>query len=111
MDFIPHIFDDGSSNLLCILAGSGIIYVYNINENLILFEIGAPREITNFVVSNSGKYMACVLCTGEVFVYDVTELIYEENNEKSLITVKGKKKHKLTKNVQFKKALIPQEEV
>lgn len=109
MDFIPRIFDDGTSNLLCILAGNGIIYVYNMHENAVLFEIGATREIINFSVANAGKFVACVLCTGEVCVYDVTELLCAEK-EKTLVTVTAKKKPKTVKTMQFKQ-LIPQEQV
>lgn len=109
MDFIPRLFDDGTSNFLCILAGSGIIYVYDMCENTIRFEIGTKREISSFTISNGGKYVACVLCTGEVFVHDVTQLLYCQN-EKSIVTVAVKKKTKIVKSVQFKQ-LIQQEEV
>lgn len=109
MDFIPQIFDDATSNLLCILAGNGIIYVYNMLQNAVLFEIGATSEIINFCVANGGKYVACVLCTGEVWVYDVTELLCDEK-EKTLVTVNAKKKPKTVKSMQFKE-LIPQEQV
>lgn len=112
MEFLSRVFDDGSSNLLCILAGNGIIYVYNMHKHAVLFEIGATREIVRFSVSyHGGKYVACVLCTGEICVYDITELLISGERKKNFVTVSAKlKKPKAVKSVQFKE-LIPQEQV
>lgn len=110
MDFIPRLFDDGTSNLLCILAGNGIIYVYDMTENVVLLQIGARSEIVSFIPANGGKYMACVLCTGEVSVYDVTDLLYCEDKRKSVVTVTPKRKARAAKSFPSKD-LIPRDEV
>lgn len=106
---IPQIFVDGPSNLLCILAGNGIIYVYSMSENAVLFEVGATREIIKFCLANERNYLACVLCTGEIFIYDITELLCGVK-EKMFVTVTGKKRTKSVKNLQLKE-LISQEQV
>lgn len=109
MNFIPRIFGNGSSNLLCILAGNGIIYVYDMYENTVLFQLGATREIISFCVSNEEKYVACVLCTGEICIYDTTELLCSGKKE-VVVTASVKKKSKTVKSIQFKQ-LIPHEQV
>lgn len=75
MDFIPQPFDGGSNRILGILSGQGAVYFYDMEENIILSKIVAKQEICRFDTSGDGKYIACVLCTGENLVFDIASYV------------------------------------
>lgn len=80
MDFIPQPFDGGCNRLLGVLSGSGSFYFYDSANNCILHSISVSEEIIKFTTSNDGKYLACVLCSGEVHVYNIEKYTLLKKN-------------------------------
>lgn len=75
LEFIFQITDGGANTILSILASRGIIYFYDIDKNIIISELNANLEIFKFRILRNGILMACILCSGEVNVFDVTQYI------------------------------------
>ncbi|KAL1513504.1 hypothetical protein ABEB36_002908 [Hypothenemus hampei] len=70
--FVPQSFDGGANKILAILTGNGLIYFYDLENNLLISELKSKCEIADFSVAcSSVQYMACILCSGEIEVYDV----------------------------------------
>lgn len=78
IEFIPQNFDGGSNKLLAILAGTGIIYFYNIENNIIISELKSNCDILSFSSpSGNVQYISCLLCSGQVAIYDIGALLFE----------------------------------
>lgn len=75
LEFISQITDGGANSMLAILANRGIIYFYDIARNVMLSELNARFEIFKFGVIRNGLLMACILCSGEVNVFDLSQYI------------------------------------
>ncbi|XP_050301171.1 TBC1 domain family member 31 [Anthonomus grandis grandis] len=87
MQFIPENFDGGCNKLLAILSGNGTIYFYNIQDNILLSELKSNCEISSFTLpSYNVQYIACLLCSGEVEVYDIAFFTLRNENT---ITIKA----------------------
>lgn len=67
LEFIPQNFDAGNNKLLAILSGSGVIYFYDIEKNVIMSQLKLTSEISRF--SNTAQYICCLLTSGEVEVH------------------------------------------
>ncbi|KAF7275260.1 hypothetical protein GWI33_012029 [Rhynchophorus ferrugineus] len=82
--FIPQNFDGGNNKLLCILSGSGQLYFYDVEKNILINKLASNVEITNYTISSSNdQYLCCLLCTGEVKIYDINMFI--KVNEMTII--------------------------
>lgn len=81
LSFIPHLFDGGNNRLLAVLSGKGILYFFDTEANCVLEKISGGCEIIKFESSNDGKYVACVFCSGEVFIYDIAKLLIKCGNK------------------------------
>ncbi|KAJ8963235.1 hypothetical protein NQ318_018701 [Aromia moschata] len=75
IEFVPQPFDGGCNKILMILAGQGIIYFYDIEQNVILSELTANCEIIKAECSPNGAYVARVLCSGEIEIYQLNQYI------------------------------------
>lgn len=70
LEFIPQNFDAGNNKLLAILSGSGVIYFYDIEKNIIMSQLKLTCEISRFSTScNIAQYICCLLTSGEVEVH------------------------------------------
>ncbi|XP_060536485.1 TBC1 domain family member 31 [Cylas formicarius] len=75
---IPRDFDGGSNKLLIILSGKGVIYFYDMQKNLIASELRSKCEIVGVkICENKAHYLACLLSSGEVEIYDITQYVTE----------------------------------
>ncbi|XP_048523369.1 TBC1 domain family member 31 [Dendroctonus ponderosae] len=78
IEFIPQNFDGGFNKLLAILAGTGIIYFYNIEDNIIISELKSLCDILSFSSpSGNVQYISCLLCSGQVEIYDTSLLLFK----------------------------------
>jgi WD40 repeat protein len=75
VDFIPQLNDGGSNKIVAILSGRGTIYFYDIDQNVIISELVSSYEISKYDYSTTGSYIACVLCSGDVNIYDVVPYV------------------------------------
>lgn len=74
--FIPQNFDGGNNKILCILSGNGLIYFYDVENNVLINKLASSVQITNYTISSSNdQYLCCLLCTGEVKIYDINMFI------------------------------------
>ncbi|CAG9766198.1 unnamed protein product [Ceutorhynchus assimilis] len=72
IQFISQHFDGGCNKLIAILSGNGIIYFYNVEENFLISKLNTKGEIVSFSIPHGHiQYISCLLCTGEVEVYDM----------------------------------------
>lgn len=79
LEFIPQNFDAGNNKLLAILAGSGVIYFYDIEKNVIMSQLQLTCEISRFSTScNTAQYICCLLTSGEVEVHCTQYYILKE---------------------------------
>ncbi|XP_030766298.1 TBC1 domain family member 31 [Sitophilus oryzae] len=82
--FISQNFDGGNNKLLAILSGNGIIYFYNIEDNILISKLVSKFEIYNYnIASSNTQYLSCLLCTGDVEIYDINTFILK--NEKTVV--------------------------
>lgn len=88
IDFISQPFDGGANRMLAILAGDGNIYFYNMEEEGICNKLCTVQEIIRFTSSFDGKYIACVLSTGEINIYTLHQYL----TKVQLVETKSKKK-------------------
>lgn len=108
IDFIPQPFDGGCNRLLGILSGTGRFYFYDVEETSVLNTITGLQQIIKFVSTSDGKYLACLLCTGEVCVYDVAQYVVTCKKSAPSTSRSDIKSVKLKKNV-YKKCIIKNE--
>ncbi|XP_066139355.1 TBC1 domain family member 31 [Euwallacea fornicatus] len=79
IQFIPQNFDAGCNKLLAILAGSGVIYFYNIETNTLMSELRLKCEINSFrIPCANAQYLSCLLSNGEVELYDLSFYILKD---------------------------------
>ncbi|KAK5648993.1 hypothetical protein RI129_003885 [Pyrocoelia pectoralis] len=67
--FLPQVFDGGANKILGILSGGGVLYFYNMETEEIINKISTNAEITKFDCSVDGKYVSCLLHSGELYLY------------------------------------------
>ncbi|RZC41989.1 TBC1 domain family member 31 [Asbolus verrucosus] len=99
IDFIPQMNDGGANKILAILSGRGSIYFYDIEQNVIISELVPTYEISKYDCSPKSSYIACVLCSGDTNVYDVTQYIVVP------IKLKPVRAEMRGRSVKFKKCL------
>ncbi|KAG5876918.1 hypothetical protein JTB14_021361 [Gonioctena quinquepunctata] len=75
VEFISQPFDGGSNRVLSILSGQGIIYFYDVHENIILGELSTKTEINKFACSADGNHISCILCSGELELYNIRQYV------------------------------------
>ncbi|KAJ8943401.1 hypothetical protein NQ314_009770 [Rhamnusium bicolor] len=75
VEFVSQSFDGGANKILAILAGQGIIYFYDIEQNIIISELTLKCEIIKFECCPNGSYIACILCSGEVELYNLSQYV------------------------------------
>ncbi|KAF5292337.1 hypothetical protein FQA39_LY03371 [Lamprigera yunnana] len=91
--FIPQVFDGGSNKMLTILTGNGVLYFYDLELNVVINGISNEAEILKFDCSMNGKYISCLLKTGEINVYvgaQYTEVDHKSSKPKKAKTKNGK---------------------
>ncbi|EFA06627.1 TBC1 domain family member 31 [Tribolium castaneum] len=93
IDFIPQPNDAGSNKILAILSGRGTVYFYDSHQNVLMSELVANYEISKYDFSAS--YMACVLSSGDVNIYDVTQYVVVPLKLKAVRAESARKKVKL----------------
>lgn len=89
VEFVPQPFDAGFNKIMAILSQQGVIYFYNVDENIVISELKTETEIKHFEISSAGTYIACILHCGETSIYNLQQYIIENGNK--------------TEKVQFKK--------
>ncbi|XP_018563326.1 TBC1 domain family member 31 [Anoplophora glabripennis] len=75
VQFIAQPFDGGCNKILAILSGQGIVYFYDIEQNIILSELTPNCQIKKIECSPNGTYIACVTCGGEVELYNLNQYV------------------------------------
>ncbi|KAJ8924255.1 hypothetical protein NQ315_007047 [Exocentrus adspersus] len=75
VEFVTQPFDGGSNKILTILSGQGVVYFYDIEQNLILSELRPNRQIKKIECCPNGTYIACVMNDGEVELYNLNQYI------------------------------------
>lgn len=75
IDFIPQDHDGGANRVLAILSSDGILYMYDMDFNLVLSETRLDGEMSSFEISPFGNMIACILHSGEVNFYKSSLLI------------------------------------
>ncbi|XP_074042307.1 TBC1 domain family member 31 isoform X2 [Leptinotarsa decemlineata] len=73
--FVSQPFDGGSNKILIILSGQGIIYFYDVEQNVILSELSSKTEINKFACSADGTHLSCLLCSGEMKLYCIKQYV------------------------------------
>lgn len=73
--FVPQPFDGGCNKILAILSGQGIVYFYDVEQNIIVSELSADCRIKRIKCCPSGTYIACITCSGEVELYNLSQYI------------------------------------
>lgn len=74
----------------------------------VLNTITELQKIIKFVSTNDGKYLACLSCAGEVYVYDVAKYVTNHKKNKPASTRDGVKTCKSKKNL-CKKSIVRKE--
>lgn len=54
------------------ILGQGILYFCDIENNNIISELYSKCEINKFYVCSKGSYVSCLLCLGEVEIYNLS---------------------------------------
>nr|CAH7761086.1 unnamed protein product [Callosobruchus chinensis] len=75
VEFVQRPFDGGANRVLAVLSGQGTIYFYNVAENMITNELTTEYETSKFSLCPKGSYIACVLCSGDVELYCLSNYI------------------------------------
>uniref|UniRef100_A0A1Y1KEH7 WD repeat-containing protein 67 n=1 Tax=Photinus pyralis TaxID=7054 RepID=A0A1Y1KEH7_PHOPY len=81
--FIPQPFDGGANKVLGILSGGGVLYFYNMETEEILNKISNKAEILKFDCSGDGKYVSCLLHSGECCIYSTIKYTRTKTNSRS----------------------------
>lgn len=72
IQFIPQNFDGGCNKLLAILSGNGILYFYNVEENILISQLKSKCEINHFSIPcANANYVSCLMCGGDIELYDI----------------------------------------
>ncbi|CAH1990953.1 unnamed protein product [Acanthoscelides obtectus] len=94
VEFVQRPFDGGCNRILAILSGQGMIYFYNVEENAITSQLTTQYEVSKFSLCPNGSYVACVLCSGDVELYclsNYVECITEDEPCERKVYVKAKR--------------------
>lgn len=76
LEFIPQVFDGGSNKILAILSSDCIVYLLDLESNVIIHKISPESSrIRKLIISTSGKYFACLLQLGEVNIYNTSHVM------------------------------------
>ncbi|XP_063908067.1 TBC1 domain family member 31 [Zophobas morio] len=75
VDFVPQPNDGGSNKLVAVLSGRGSVHFYDFEQNIIVSELVADYEISKYDFSSKSNFFVCLLCSGDVNIYDVVHYI------------------------------------
>ncbi|XP_021932059.1 TBC1 domain family member 31 isoform X2 [Zootermopsis nevadensis] len=90
VEFLPQLFDAGANKVLGLLSSQGILYFLDIESSLFLENvIVSQTNISRFTCSYSGKYVACILQSGEVNIYTSVPLLEAQSLEETVLTEKA----------------------
>ncbi|KAL3287505.1 hypothetical protein HHI36_001975 [Cryptolaemus montrouzieri] len=93
--------DNITKSVLAILSGDGFFSFFDIFENIIISELKAPHEIVRFDQVDQCVFISCVLCSGNIEIYDMT--LYVEKPVKTTALTKKKLKLRLQQKTPPKK--------
>lgn len=73
--FVAQPFDGGCNKVLAVLSGQGIVYFYDIEQNVILSELTSNDQIKKIECCPNGTYIACLTCNGVVELYNLSQYV------------------------------------
>ncbi|KAG8240239.1 hypothetical protein J437_LFUL004699, partial [Ladona fulva] len=99
LQFLPQPFDGGSNNVLAILTSTLQVYLLDLQASAFIGNISifGRSSIRKLICSHSGRYIACVLDSGEVNIYSSAKVIENGFNREDGISI--------VKNIKIEKAV------
>ncbi|XP_044745364.1 TBC1 domain family member 31 [Coccinella septempunctata] len=108
--FLKFISYNQSTNpILVILSGQGVLLFFDLLENTIISELKTQNEIVKLDHSDRNIFLGCLLCTGEIEIYDIRT--YVDKPSRVVALTKNKLKIRLNQKVHPKKVIELKEEV
>ncbi|PSN49391.1 TBC1 domain family member 31 [Blattella germanica] len=90
IEFLPQLFDGGANKILGILSSHCTLYFMDIESSRFLKNEFLPHSnVSKFVCSSNGKYIACILQSGEVNVYTTEQLLDIKTSDESVTMEKA----------------------
>lgn len=102
-------FNKATNPILAILSGHGVVSFFDLIENTIVSELKTQNEVIKLDHSDYNVFLGCLLCTGEVEIYDIS--MYVEKPLRVTAITKKKLNIKLKQKVPLKKVMELREEV
>ncbi|XP_046389147.1 TBC1 domain family member 31 isoform X2 [Ischnura elegans] len=88
LEFLPEPFDGGSNHVLGILSYDGQVYFLDLNTSTFIGKIKTEKsQIYKFFCSSSGCYVACILRTGEMSIYNGSQILADKKPSKVKVSV------------------------
>ncbi|XP_023714197.1 TBC1 domain family member 31 isoform X2 [Cryptotermes secundus] len=87
IEFVPQLFDAGANKILGLLSSHCTLYFLDVESSLFLKNVFEPQKnISKFTVSCNGKYVACILQSGEVNMYRSSQLLEAQSSGEPMLT-------------------------
>ncbi|KAJ4448502.1 hypothetical protein ANN_10518 [Periplaneta americana] len=89
IEFLPQLFDGGANKVLGLLSSHCNLHFLDIESSSFLRTATALTSINRFTCSSNGKYIACILQSGEVDIYRSCQLLDTKSPEEPVVTEKA----------------------